>query len=275
MADTAPSENSNRLTLYWQDCSVVYSFPGGKLQVEEVKAPWDLFLEGTFFSSPIPADEFHQILIKNGIERIFSIRETEKRIPLCTILTKPKDAPVLSFGWGARRVFRTSVPMTINKEKLIVLDVLEDKGRRASAQNLRFAEQFYLANGGKLKGEHPNCLVWKTHKEIETWRSIVELRTKLDIMASETILSEAKKEEKFSPDTVLTPNAQLTILMLSQRNWNKLHINGDEVWAPEVIDHMQRNPNDQPSKITVWGTTPRADEIFEQVTALFSKEPKK
>src|SRR5438477_615837 len=122
MGNQTATESPNRLEIFWQDRSVKYTFPGGHYLVEELKTPWDLYVEGRYFNSPV-GDASHQIFVKNGMERYFSIRHKEG-IPVCDIITRPESAPTLSYDWGPRRIFRTSNPMTVDGQKLVVMEVI-------------------------------------------------------------------------------------------------------------------------------------------------------
>src|SRR5690242_1500955 len=104
MVSPGTSQTESPVKIFWQERPVKYTLEVGNdyhFTVEEVKTPWDLYLEGGIFDSEI-GDTFHQTMVQNHMERIFSLRN-EFGSPVCDIITKPEKAPDLDFTYGARR----------------------------------------------------------------------------------------------------------------------------------------------------------------------------
>lgn len=261
-AASSAAESPNSLKLFWQERPVKYEFPGGRYRVEEVKAPWDLFVEGRYFDTSV-GQEFHQILVRNKVERIFSIRATDTGIPICSIITKPKDMPAISFIWGPRRVFRTSSPITIDKQELVVQEVIGHQGYRAADPIVNLAQDFFVAQGGVLSEEHPRGVIFTDKKQGARWKDVVDQKVKIDIMISTDPIKEAEADiDPFF--TIRAPNMELALLLFSGRYWKKCYINGEEELAEQVIAHMEKEKEDRPNSITVYGKG-------DQVNALFAR----
>lgn len=260
-------EPENRLEIFWSTRPVKFTFPSGLIHVEEVKTPWDLYVESRFFDSPI-GTTFHQTLVKHGLERIFSIRD-KAGIPACDIITRPEDAPQYNFAWGMRRVFKTSCPMVVDGQRLIVLEVTAQKGHRAEEPILGLAKQFFLSQGGVLRGEHPNGLIYTNKREIRRWRNIIDENVVLDMMVGSKPIKEAQKH--LAPDTVFVPNADIAIELFGVRYWYRCHINADDEWTDKILDYLERNPEDQPNVIEVYGNGPRFKKFFARADAMMSK----
>jgi len=267
------AESTSSISPYWQERPVKYAFPGGEVLVEEVKTPWDIFTEGRWVGSPI-GNEFHQILVKNGIERIFSIRNP-KGEPYCQILTKTAGSPVVSIDWAPYRGLLTSSPMTIDGQKLIVLDVISQGARHVDGPLLKLAKDFFISQGGILRGEHPNGLVFSDPKTIKEWTAITEKRVKSDLMISTKPIHDDEIRKVMRPHTSHAPNLELALLLLSSRYWHRCYLNSDEEWIFDVVAQMENDPDDQPHIINVCGRGDRSTALFERVKAMYEKGKKK
>jgi hypothetical protein len=264
----APAESP--VTIYWQARPVKYTFPGGRFVIEEVKTPWDLYVEGEFFGNHL-GDEFHVLAVRYGAERIFSLR-TDSGIPQCQIITKPLNAPALSLIYGARRVFHTNNPMTVDGEKLVVLDIIAKSGRRAADPILGLAKDFYLAMGGRLDGSLPTGLIYTSKRDIKRWRNVVDANVILDIMISANPIKEAL--DKMAPDTVHVQNAELAIYMLGARYWNRAFIQCDDPFVKEVVDYMENERDDQPYNMSLYGRSPEARQLQERLKKMYEEAAK-
>lgn len=264
---TVSSQSSSAVKIFWQDRPVKYTYEGGHIRVEELKTPWDVYVEGRYFDSPI-SGTLHQVLIKTGLERVFSIRNADG-VPVCDIVTRPQNAPPLSLLWGARRAFHTSSPMTVDGQKLIVMDVVGSKGVRVAEPLIKLAKEFFLAHGGVLRGEHPSGLIYTDRREIKRWKKVVDFEILLDIMIASKPIKKA--EQMMLPDTVQAPNAEVAIELLSSRNWYRCFINVDDPWTDQVIDFLENYPEEQPPTIRVYGSGPRFKPNFDRITAMYAK----
>jgi hypothetical protein len=268
----AIAATTNPLRIFWQNRSVKYTFPGGRYVVEEVKSPWDLYVEGQFFQSHL-GDEFHILMVKHGMERIFSIR-SDVGMPQCDIITKPANAPTLSLAYGARRVLHTGIPMEVDGEKLIVLEITATRGNRAPEPLLRLARDFYLAMGGRLTEEFPNGLIYSDRKDIKMWNKVGSADVLLDIMLSTKPIVEALPNLK--PNlTIHIPNAELAIFMLGIRYWDRCFFQTDDPWTEEVLAHIEKVPEDMPYNMTVYGRPEAIERIKPRIQALYAKGNKK
>lgn len=249
MGSQAANTAESPVTIFWQDRPVKYKINRNEriYTVEELRTPWDLYVEGSIFSSEV-GDVLHQVMVANRMERIFSIRN-ESGHPICDILTTPEGAPLLDFSYGARRVFLTSAPMTVDGEKLIVMDVISRRGNRAADPVVGLARDFYLAMGGQLRGEHPNGLVYQDKHDIKQWRKIVDADIKVDLMVS----SEPIHSQGIKANTWHATSLAMAKSLLDARYWAKLHLNGDEDWACEVLAHIERDRDAMPDRIVVYG----------------------
>jgi hypothetical protein len=266
MGNQTTATPKNPVKIFWQARPVKYVFPGGRYVVEEAKTPWDLYVEGRFLGSHL-GDEFHVLMVKHGMERIFSIR-TDMGLPICDIITKPVNAPTLSLVYGARRVLHTDVPMEVDGEKLVVLEVTAQKGNRAPDPLIRLAKDFYLAMGGRLDEKFPNGLLYSDKKDIKLWRKIVGMDILLDIMISSKPITEASKRLK--PNlTIHAPNAELAIFLLGTRYWDRCHLQGDDPWTEEVLSHIEKESEDLPYNMSVYGHTNAAKSLYKRVEALY------
>lgn len=257
---TATPSEAECVKLFWQERPIKYSFEGGKYQAEEVQTPWDLFVEGEYFQHSI-GSEIHQVLVKNKMERIFSIRSTDKGTPVCTIITKPQDAPLTNLKYGVRRVFNSDVPMTIDGEQLTLLEIIADRGTRAPGPILRLAKDFYLSQGGVLTEEHPNGLAFKDHKVMKRWREIMDAKGKPDIIISSKLPNSLKV--RVPPLTAHASNLEVALILLRASYWDKCYINGEEDWLSEVATHMEKNSEDQPNSISMFSEgSPRSQALL-------------
>lgn len=263
MGSQAANTAENPVKVFWQDRPVKYTIHRAEREytVEELRTPWDLYVEGSIFSSEV-GDVLHQVMVANRMERIFSIRNIEGH-PLCDILTAPEGKPLLDFSYGARRVFLTSSPMTVDGEKLVVMDVISRRGNRAADPVVSLAKDFYLAMGGQLRGEHPNGLVFQNKQDVKQWRKIVDADIKLDLMIS----AEPIKGQGIKANTWHAPTLAMAKSLLDARYWAKLHLNGDEDWACEVLSYIERDAETMPDRIIVYGGD-KARELMPRVYKL-------
>lgn len=269
--ESAAATTKPSVEIFWQARPVKYNFPGKAFSVEEVKTPWDLYVEGRYFDSPV-GDELHQMLVRNGVERIFSIR-TAKGTPQCDIICLPEGAPAISLAYALRRVFKTSYPMEVDGQKLIVCDVTAGRGSRATDQMIKFAEDFYLSNGGRLRGEHPNGFVYAERSEIRRWRRVLDQDIQIDLMISSKPIKEATERPDFEQDTMWAPNAEIAIALLQSRYWRRCYINGEDEWSAEIVDYMDANIDDMPYRLVVCGHNDHSKMIYNRVKILCEKEP--
>jgi hypothetical protein len=269
----ASTKSTDSIMPYWQENAIKFVFPGERMGVEEIKTPWDLYVEGRWQNSSI-GNEFHQALVRNGVERIFSIRDAHRR-PYCEILTRPQESPVVSIDWAPRRGLNTSSPMTIDGQKLIVLDVIAMGGRRVEGPVLQLAKDFFLSQGGVLRGEHPNGLVFSDPKTVREWQAIVEKNVKIDLVISSHRIKDKEFQRLRRPHIVHGTNLELAVLLLESRYWHRCHLNGDEEWISNVVAHMENEKDDQPAIINVYGKSDHAKAIFERVKTMFEQGKKK
>lgn len=280
MGNTSTTDAPSSLApIFWQDRPRVYAMEEtnhGKIFIEEVKTPWDLYIEGVIFDSQI-GDTHHQNLVANKMVRIFSLRNEEGN-PMCNVLTKPEKAPDLDLYYGARRVFNTSAPMTIDGEPLVVLDVLGKHGIRVKQPLLGLAKAFFLGNGGRLNGEHPNGLIYNTKRDIKRWRSIAEADTLADIVISESPLRGISS--KLRSNTFYARSAAVAKSLLDERYWDYCHINGCDPWVADVVAHMEADPEAVPNHITVWND-PKSENnhlapiIYARVQSIYDNKNKR
>lgn len=240
-----PNTIYDKFTVPWIGKETKYQIGPAPLYVEEVKEPWDLWMESAYMQSSL-GGVFHQTLIKNGLERLFSIR-SNKRTPLCDILTMPVDARQLSTYWCTKRTLKTSSPMTIDGQELIVLDVFQQQEKRASDPFLGLARTFFKAHGGQLNDEHPNGLAISDKHEVHIWHEIAANRTLENILVSS---KELFKEKYLVHATTL----EETIVLLRVKYWWNMYLDGDEPWAEQVIDHMISIASDKPRNLTILGS---------------------
>lgn len=273
MGSQAASTAESPVRIFWQDRPVKYKLNTGEkiYTVEEVKTAWDLFVEGALFGSEV-GDELHQVMVREGMERIFSIRTDEGK-PLCDIITKPVAAPSLDFTYGARRIFHTSTPMTVDGQKLIVLDVVGRRGNRPNDSIIKLARDFYLSQGGRLNEEHPNGLVYTDRKDVKRWRKIVDADVIVDLVISEKPLKEIDK--RIRKDTFHATTLPMAKALLDRRFWDVCHIDGDMEWAGEVLDYIEADWDNRPQGIYVYGGGERSKAILQRAKDLYAKEKAK
>lgn len=269
----ASPESKDSLGCYWQERPIKYIFPNGEILVEEVKTPWDIYTEGRWLGSPI-GNEFHQILVKNGMERIFSIRNS-KGEPYCEVLTRPKGAPMVNVDWASFRGLNTSSPMTIDDQKLIVLDVIGKGARRVDKPLMKLAQEFFVSQGGVLRNEHPNGLVFSEPKIVKQFQAILDKNVKIDLMISSKPIRGEDIRKLWRAHTAHATNLELALLLLSSRYWHRCHINGDEEWTSDVVAQMEDDKDDQPSIINIYGHSDHAKALFERVTIMYGQGEKK
>ena len=270
MGSQTVSQSKDTLTrMFWQERPVKWTISTNddeKFHLEEVKTPWDLFIEGAIFDSEV-GDTMHQTLVQNHLERIFSVRN-EDGLPICDIITKPEKAPLLDFKYGARRVFNTSSPMTIDGEKLIVLDVVGIKGSRVKGPVLQLAKAIFLGNGGRLDEEHPNGLIYSEKKDIKHWRRIVESEVLLDLIISSKPLKEV--DDNIKRTAWCASNLEVAKTLIDQRYWNKFHLNGDDIWAKDILDYIEADEDAAPQGIIVYGGD-NARVLYERVKRFYEE----
>lgn len=226
----------------WQDKNLIYKFPKGEwagLTIEEVCEPWDLFLEACFLQTSF-GDAFHVTAIKEKREVIFSIRD-EKREPIADILTMPIKAKRYDPYWPKIRVLKTSHPMTIKEQDLIVLDVVSKNEKRASKECLRLAQAFYLKHNGVLDNEHPNGLVIAEGKTLKRWKKIWKGDKPYNLCI-------ASKAAYINETQVQAFDLTMAISMLGSGSYNEIYMKVDEPWMDRVMDHLKENRPDRPVK---------------------------
>ncbi len=234
-------------TIPWIDNSVKFIIktePGKGLRIEQIKEPWDLYLEGHFLQSEIGSPD-HIDWIKDGKEVIFSIRDL-KREPLADIICMPIDAFRYDDYWKHLRVFKTSSPMTVSGEELVVLEVIGKGGKRAKNNLLDVAKKFFVTKGGDFNNEWPFGVDVKNEKELKKWqkrnRTYVDWNLCIDSKASHTL--ECQLQSYTLEDTINKLRGF----------FDNIYINADLLWTEKVMDHLEEHPADLPKgKFYVYG----------------------
>lgn len=272
MGSATATVSSSPVKTFWQARPVKYTYPGGRFRVEELITPWDLYMEGALFGNSVGM-ALHQLLVKNQLERIFSLRSTDDGFPVCDIITRPEKAPGVSFSFSPRRVLNTSNPMIVDDQKLIVLDVVAAQGKRAGEPILNMVKEFYLSMGGRLSGEHPQGYVYTEKKDVKRWRKIIDADVLLDMVIATKPTPEMVKSARES--YIHVPVAEVAIELLCMRYWEELHVHGDEPLGKEVIEWLLENPDDVPTTLSVYGHTDEAKELWAKIEKLYAEKVRK
>jgi hypothetical protein len=234
------TEAANSLKVVpWQTRDIKFQIGTDPLFVEEVREPWDLWVESAYLQNSFGAP-IHQLSVKNGLERIFSVRTLSNRMPLFDILTMPVGARHLSTYWCTKRGLKTSSPMTVDGQELIVLDVLQKGEKKANKAYIEIAKAFFTARGGRLNNEHSNNLAIQDKADVKTWTRIVhnELLENLFISSS--------KPKPNEPFLVHAISAEEAIASLRVRYWWKMTLDADNQDAEYVLDHLSAVKIDRP-----------------------------
>lgn len=228
--------------LPWQENNLIYKFTKGDLigvRIEEVREPWDLFLESCFLQTSF-GEAFHVNAIQDNVEVIFSIRD-DKREPIADILTMPVNAKRWDSYWPKVRVFKTSQPMTVNDRELIVLDVVSKDERRANKSCLEVAKMFYLGHKGILDNAHPNGLTLPEGKGLKKWKKIWRGAKDYNLCISSKVA--------YVHETQLQAfDMPKAIEMLSSGRFDEIYFNVDEPWIDRIMEHLKANRPDRPVK---------------------------
>jgi hypothetical protein len=239
MGRSQSTTESSLKVVPWQTRDIKFQIGIDPLFVEEVREPWDLWVESAYLHNSFGAP-LHQLSVKNGLERIFSVRSYGSRMPLFDILTMPVGARTLSTYWSMKRGLKTSSPMTIDGQDLIVLDVLGDGEKRANKAYLAIAKAFFVARGGKLNNEHTNNLAVTTEEDVTTWTRIVHNELLENLFISST---KPKPGEHFVVHAV---SAEEAVALLRVRYWWKMVLDADDPDAEHVLDHLSAYKIDRP-----------------------------
>lgn len=238
------------LVVPWEERKVKYIYPDKPLVIEEVKTPWDLLVEarytGSLLGSPI-----HQISVRNGLERIFSIRQNINRIPLAQILTRPVGARVLLPYWEHMRTLNTSNTFNIDKQDLMVIDVLQGI-KRANEPILDLARQFFVGRGGVLGGEHPSGCVIENNKEFQKWKSVWSDQWGSDLLCGNWPQEpEAEpKVDRFRTTQALDTDEALALVRL--KFFETVYLDVRESWITRILDHFDIYLTDRPKTIYLY-----------------------
>lgn len=250
----------------WQERNLVYKFTKGEwagLRVELVQAPWDLFLESCFLQTSF-GDAFHVSAVKENTEVILSIRD-EKREPIADIITMPVKAKRYDAYWPKIRVLKTSQPMTINDQKLIVLDVV-GKDEKRSKICVALVRELFLKYGGVLDNEFPNGLTIPEGKALKHWKKIWsgDKPHNLCISSKSAYMKETQTQAY---------SLQTAIETLRSGSFDEIYINVDEPWADRVWDYLKMNRSDRPRKTWRFFGDPKViDEYLKELKALKEAE---
>lgn len=217
----------------WQTKLVKHVF-GEEFIIEEVRTPWDLYLEGRILQNSVRNPE-HIQLVRDNQERIFSIRNAN-RDPLADIITMPVGADRKDSYWPAIRRLRTSCPMTVDDQQLIVLDVIDKLDLVADTQYVNLAKEFFLANGGQLNNEHATPLIHTSKKKVKEWKESKTGRFNLAVGPRKI-----DKEEALADDI---ESAHLLLTYCSP--FYEVHFDIDTPWVTEVIEFMLKNKQTWP-----------------------------
>lgn len=225
----------------WQENNLIYKFTKGEwagIRIEEIKEPWDLFLEACFLQTTF-GDAFHVAAVENQLEVILSIRD-KNREPLADIIAMPYKAKRYDAYWPKVRVFKTSQPMTVNDRQLIVLDVISKDERRASKKLLKLAITFFLSHNGVLACEHPNGLTIPEGKGLKKWKKIWrgEKHHNLCISSKTAYVNETQIQAYTLTEA---------IDKLAYGNYDEVYFNSSDPWMERVLDHLKANPVDRPA----------------------------
>jgi len=241
----------------WQGEGKRYSIPDSDFFIEEVKEPWDLFLESKYLKNSL-GNPIHVIAVKNGIERIFSIRDP-KRKPVADILTMPVGARSLDCYYSTLRALKTSHPMEIDGQQLIVLDVLKND-ERVSRPLIELTKRFFVHNKGKLGYEHDHYLALNSKSEIKKWGRIIKGKVKKNLLVS--------TEPKNYPVHAHAGNTEEALALLATDFFEDLYVNVDDEWTNEVMNHTDANPLDRPTLFRFFGDPKRIQYAIDWVKAM-------
>lgn len=225
----------------WQENNLIYKFTKGEwagIRIEEIKEPWDLFLESCFLQTNF-GDAFHVTAVKDKLEVILSIRD-KNREPLADIITMPYKAKRYDAYWPKVRVFKTSHPMTIDERQLIVLDVIGKDERRAGKKCLQLATTFFLGHNGAFGNEHPNGLTIPDGKGLKRWKKIWrgEKHHNLCISSTTAYINETQGQAYTLTEA---------IDRLVYGKYDEIYFNSSDPWMERVLEHLKVNPPDRPS----------------------------
>lgn len=253
-------------TIPWEESNLIYKFTKGNyagIRIEEVKTPWDLFLEACFLQTTF-GEAFHITTIEEGKEVIFSIRDG-KREPMADIVTMPVKTKRYDSYWPIIRIFKTSKPMTVNGQELIVLDVVGTNGRRASKNCVSLAQTFFIEHGGILGGEHPNGLTLPEGKALNKWKKVWngQKANNLCIGSKAAFVIETQSQAF---------NLNMAISMLSANTYEEVYICVDEPWMELVMEHMKVNHPDRPVKSWRFYGDPQKVNEYIQMTRQWKKD---
>jgi hypothetical protein len=246
-------------TMPWQGKGIKYAFPNSGLVVEEIRDPWDLLVESKYLNNNL-ADPVHVLAIQNGIERIFSIRDKDRRVPLADILTMPVNGRNLDPFWATQRVLKTSNPMKVDGQELIVLDVLQND-TRASKYWRAYAAEFFEAKGGILGNEHPHCLALNSKKEIKKWGRLSKGKDLPNML-----IANKPAYRNIVHCHATTKEEALALLERSFIGW--LYVCVDDAWTKEVIDHLEKEIMDRPEHYMFYGELVKVDASVARVKSM-------
>ena len=235
----------------WQGKSIKYAFPKSSLVVEEIKDPWDLLIESKYLNNDLISEPVHVLAVQNGIERIFSVRDKDRRVPLVDILTMPVGGRNLDPFWATQRILKTSHPMIVDGQKLIVLDVLQNNVR-ASKHWIAYAAEFFQAKGGVLDNEHPYSLALNSKKERKKWGRLSKGKDLPNMLIANKLAY-----EDIVHCHATTREEALALLERSFIGWLYVCVNDD--WTKEVIDHLEKEIMDRPEHYMFYGDLVKVD----------------
>ena len=227
--------------LPWEEKNTKFIFSDKSMVIEEARTPWDLLIESRYTRNHALSNELHQLSVKAGIERIFSIRILPMRMPLCSIITRPVNARIINPYWIPFRALHTDSPMTIDGQQLIVLGFMWDSKEGTGFMRQK-VEEFFLARGGVLDEQYPLGITHTTRKEIENWRELCRGMTTIEMICSDNEVLPTTKLDH--PVWVKSPEEALVLLGL--HTWDKMFLDKQTPWTEDlkqyVKDHLYYQP---------------------------------
>jgi hypothetical protein len=246
----------------WEQRNVKYIFPGNHLVVEEVISPWDLLVESRYVGS-ILGTPIHQIAVRHGLERIFSIRQARNRLPLADILTRPVGARVLLPYWEHRRGLQTSSPLTIDNQDLLVVDVLKDN-KFAPEPLIQLARTFFVGRGGILNEEHPTGCTLTAPGDIKKWTRIYSGKWTGDLLCGNLPDNLETVPVDLSQTTQVLDIDEAQALMRI-KFFQTIFLDVREKWIPNVLDHLWAYAEDKPKLLFLFPAIhPKCDKLLEE-----------
>jgi hypothetical protein len=223
-------------------------------KIEEVRVPWDLFIEGRLVGTNL-GDEKHVSLVTENQERIFSLRN-QHREPEASIVCIPPDSEVMKESWTKERILKTSKTMIIDDQPLRAITILaRHGGKTVPSDMIKVFGEFFQEYGGILDNEWPGGMIIKKEEkkksEDKGWNLCV---------ASKLQLTNDCSTHRF--------HAKEAIQALKSSTYDDVYLWANDEWMEEVVEYLKNNPKDAPKRtLYVFGDKSKRRKLMDRYNA--------